>query len=232
MPLIKKKTAPKRKMIRRRRLARKPRSTYPVWVNRSLQPIPQRSIVTMKYCEALQLNITGATPGSYQWNLNSIFDPNRTGTGHQPYGHDTFQTLYNRYRVIGCHWAIYAFPNANNANIQIAALPANEAFSTLSVSEVRENPRAKYVVVAAGGDPKVLRGYTSLPSLMGRTKAQYMADDRFQATYGSSPSELGLLNTFVHYIGESGSITNVAIDYNIELKFVVESFDAKNLAQS
>jgi len=31
--------------------------------------------------------------------MNSVQDPDVTNTGHQPYGFDTFQTLYNRYKV-------------------------------------------------------------------------------------------------------------------------------------
>ena len=33
--------------------------------------------------------------------MNSLFDPNRTGTGHQPYGFDQLSTFYNRYYVTG-----------------------------------------------------------------------------------------------------------------------------------
>jgi len=70
-------------------------------VNKALQPIPQRYIATMKYSQTFLLS--DVSPG-WTFNLNSIFDPDRTGTGHQPYGHDTFQTLYNRYRVKDRDW--------------------------------------------------------------------------------------------------------------------------------
>lgn len=73
-------------------------------VNSALQPIPQRYITKMKYSEQVSTDAAGR----YMFNLNSIFDPNRTGTltGHQPYGFDTLATLYNRYRVISCGYRI------------------------------------------------------------------------------------------------------------------------------
>ena len=87
-----------KKVIRRRRIVRGPRKKRPtVNVNRSLQPFAQRYIAKMKYSE--QLKVTGPAGGglaAYRFNLNSIFDPNRTGFGHQPYGHDQLAGLYNR----------------------------------------------------------------------------------------------------------------------------------------
>lgn len=221
----------KKMIVKRKPSARKPRS-YPVWVNKSLQPIPQRSIVKMKYAEAIPVTwSTGTSASVYRFNLNSIYDPNRTGAGHQPYGHDTFLALYNRYRVIGCSWKI--FTTGYTGAIQVAAQPANEELFTTgtTVSEVRENPRSKYVVQLPGAPSKLLGGYTSIPSLVGRTKAQYMADDRYQAVFGASPNELSILNVLAGYMDDSVTASGQAI-LNIELEYTVECFDVKHLAQS
>lgn len=223
--MLKRKPAVRRRRVNRRR-------GYPTWVNRSLQPFPQRSIQRMKYCEAIPITWSlGSTANVYRFNLNSIFDPNRSGTGHQPYGHDTMQTLYNRYRVIGVKWNIFA--TGYNAAIQVAAQPANEELysSVNTVSEVRENPRTRFIIQVPGAPSRKLSGYTSLPSLLGRTKAQYMADDRFQAVYGASPNELAILNICTGYMDDSTSASGVAI-LNVSLEYIVESFDIKHLSQS
>lgn len=222
--------APKRSLIRRKRLARSRR--YLTNVNRGLQPIAQRSIVKMKYAEAVPITWSlGSSSNVYRFNLNSIFDPNRSGTGHQPYAHDTFQTLYNRYRVIGCKWNI--FTTGYSGAIQVAAQPANEELYTSSntVSEVRENPRTKYIIQLPNASVRKLSGYTSIPSLVGRTKVQYMADDRYQAQFGASPNELAILNVVAGYMDDSSSASGQAI-INIEMTYTVECFDVKHLAQS
>lgn len=192
-------------------------------VGRSLNPIPQRTIVTMKYAEDVTTN---AGTGDYVFNLNSIYDPNRTGGGHQPYGHDTFNTLYNRYRVISCKWKVQAM---STSGIQLAAIPLNEVFSYATIAEMRENPRSKFVVQNAGGSTEYLSGNTYIPSLVGRTKAQYMADDRYQATMGSNPSELAsLLIMTANNVGA----TLGSVGINVLLEYTVEFFDIKHLAQS
>lgn len=219
----KRKYAPKRKLIRRKRMVRRPR----VIVNRALHPIPQRFITKMKYAESIVTD--GA--GHYSFNLNSIFDPNRTGSGHQPYGFDTLATLYNRYRVISCGWRIQ--PSYTNVTLaqstQIGAIPANELLVFGSISELKENPRAKYVNQSSGGGVVTLNGKTYIPSLVGRSKAQYMADDRYQALMTASPNELALLNIST---SGTGNDTPSPVSLNVLLEFTVEFFDIKHLAQS
>jgi len=77
----------------------------------------------------------------------------------------------------------------------------------------------------------VLKGKVYLPSLVGRTKAQYMADDRYQAQFGSSPQELAILNLNCQQFDE-GSIANTGATYQVTLQYTVEMFDLKNLGQS
>jgi len=181
----------------------------------------------MKYADAVA--ITGLGPQVYRYNLNSVYDPNRSGIGHQPYGHDTLITIYNRYRVISCSWVISAVDSAGQY-IQIASLPANEEHNVGSVSEARENPRCKYITQAPQAALKMLTGKSYLPSLVGRSKAQYMADDRYQSIVGSSPSELGILNLYVQNMADGNNNLNTLL--NVTLEYTVEWFDVKNQIQS
>lgn len=212
---------------KRKQWKRKP-STKPrrrmVNVNRALQPIPQRYICKMKYAETVT---SDPVTGLYRFRLNSINDPNFTGSGHQPYSHDTLATLYNRYRVIACKWRILC-PRGDQ-NIQFASIASNESLIFTTVSEMKENPRAQYKTQMVGGNAQVISGSIYLPNLVGRTKAQYMADDRYQAEFGFNPLEAAILNVLT---GTQLDIPlgNTAIQ--IELVYTVECFDVKNLSQS
>lgn len=207
------------------------RKGYKTNVNlKSLNPIPQRYICKMKYADIASIGLGGGTYAPYVMNLNSIFDPNRTGVGHQPYGHDTFLTLYNRYRVISCSYRICAHVADTTISLQLAVIPTNEAVNPGTISEVRENPRCKYVIQAPQQDIKYVSGKVYIPSLMGRTKSQYMADDRYQATMGASPNELALLTMYAGPTNEGTSTATVI--FNIELEYTVELFDIKHLSQS
>lgn len=174
----------KRKAMRRKIRAKKWKSKKGyktlVNVNHSLAPIAQRYITKMKYAEVVSSGAGGGVYGRYQFNLNSIFDPSLTGIGHQPYGHDTLQTMYGRYRVIACRYRV-SINSFLNQYLQLAVIPTNDNVTPVNIAEVRENPRAKYTLQAPGAPQRFVSGNVYLPSLMGRTKSQYMADDRFQA---------------------------------------------------
>lgn len=218
----------KRRAYRKKPMYKKRRGQTTTLVNTSLRPIPSRFITKMKYAEALSISTPGM--GIYKWNLNSIYDPNRTGVGHQPYGYDQLSALYNRYRVISCKYVLSAV--SDTANIAYACLPANDTATVISnVSEARENPRCKYATQNPGGNLKVLKGNVYLPALAGQTRTQYMSDDRFQAQVGNSPGELLVLNVFGQGMNDD-PVFNPNITYNILLEFTVEWFDIQNFEQS
>lgn len=231
---------PKYKMakfrMRRKRPARRPRrrgagrrrgGQATTTVNRSLQPIPNRYICKMKYSTSI---VTDAG-GQYVFNLNSLFDPDRTGFGHQPYGYDPLAGLYNRYRVISCGWRVQQPASATGVPVIAASLPNNDNSMTFAnTGEMLENPRTKYITQIPGASIQTLTGKTYLPKLMGRSKAQYMADDNYQATVLTSPSELGLLYLQT-FNGLSGSPIN-GIALLVVLEFTCEFFDVKHIVQS
>lgn len=222
MPRInKRKFAPKRRLIRKKRMVRRTGLT-----NRALQPVAQRYFCKMKYSES----VTSDANGHFYFNLNSIFDPNRSGIGHQPYGRDTLATLYNRYRVIACGYRIQVLRNpADSLTIGLGAIPANEQLLFAGFDEIRENPRAKYVVSVPTANMPVLSGKVYIPSLVGRTKSQYMADDRYQAQENASPQELAILNILT---ANAGGIPLSGYPISIVLEYTVEWFDVKHLTQS
>jgi len=228
---VKKYTKRKRMPMRRRRGGRKGATTL---VNMSgLSPVPSRYITKLKYAEAV--TVTGIGPQVYQWNLNGLYDPNRTGTGHQPYGYDQLcgpvgTSLYNRYRVFRVD---YVLTVANdNYNIHYGVLPSNVATPPITnVSEMRENPRAQYAVQNPGGTLKKIKGTISLPALTGRTKQQYMADDSYQAVFNALPNEVMTLSCYSQGLNDdSGS--SMSHTFNILLVYHVEFFDPHVLDQS
>lgn len=189
-----------------------------------LNPIPQRQIVKMKYAQ--NLNTAAGTAYNYKFNLNSIYDPDFTGTGHQPYGYDALETLYNRYRVISCSYAITGY--SGTTGVCYGVVPANEAKTFTTLAELRENPRAKFTTQYPGGSTTMLKGKVYLPSLVGRSKLQYMSDDRYQAVFGANPQEQAILNVTGLDLSEAGA----SINWTITLEYTVELFDVKPLNQS
>lgn len=217
------KKSAKRTMRRgRRNYGRKRRAQK--LVNNALAPIPQRYITKMKYSDTFTLSL--ANSYQYVFNLNSIWDANRTGVGHQPYGFDQLAALYNRYRVIKTKYIINAYSAA--VPIRYGCIVSNDTPPINNISELAESPRAQTRVQLPGGNTTKITGTAYIPSVVGRSKAQYMADDRYQALTTQSPNELALLTVIGNTMTDVG--TDVLV--TITLEFLVEFFDISPLEQS
>lgn len=193
-------------------------------VNRALTPFAQRYITKMKYSEAYNLSALNAY--SQIMRINSLWDPNATGLGHQPYGFDQLAGIYNRYRVISCSYVITAYNGTNP--IRFGVLPANDTPPVSGISELCENPRAKFAIQFPGGSTQYIKGKVNMPSMTGRSKIQYMSDDRYQSEVTTNPLEVVLL----YITGQTMVDSSVDIQLNVTLDFTVEFFDPKPIDQS
>ncbi len=52
------------------------------------------------HAEELSFTSTSGVPGGYVFSANGMFDPDITGTGHQPLGFDQMMLMYEQYTVI------------------------------------------------------------------------------------------------------------------------------------
>lgn len=63
--------------------------------------------VVLNYMDNDRVSIPWNGTGSQRiWRMNSIFDPDYSGTGHQPQMHDFYATIYNYYSVLSCQYKI------------------------------------------------------------------------------------------------------------------------------
>lgn len=65
-----------------------------------VSPFPDSITVALPYCAQLNYATSAAAVLTNQsWSMNSVFDPDYTGGGHQPQGFDEYAALYDSYRV-------------------------------------------------------------------------------------------------------------------------------------
>lgn len=223
---------------KKRRAGFKKRKYRTVNITRSaLNPIPQSMIAKHKYTDVIGVPLNGSSLAFQNFRLNSTYDPDftRSVSGHQPYGRDTYASLYNRYRVIGCGYNVSIVSSSAAGAIQVCAIPSNEDLtgSLTNISAAREQPRARYMLQAGAGNGapiRNLKGYVSIPSLMGLTKTQYMANENAQAQNNANPTEAAILNLVVGSYAETTSTDTIYM--NVELTYVCEWFDPIILGQS
>lgn len=68
----------------------------------SSQPVPMQQTVRLNYDEYFELDPGAiAVADKRVFSINSLFDPDRSTAGFQPYGFDQWSAFYDKYTVIG-----------------------------------------------------------------------------------------------------------------------------------
>jgi hypothetical protein len=202
----------------------------PKWTSDSRQnPIATRLVTHLKYSDIVSVNIPSG-PGftDYLFNLNSLFDPNRTGTGHQPKGFDQLAALYTRYRVYQTKAQVSLIVSSFDvAPTKVVIAPSNSVtnFSTITDAEEAFGSRSAWTTIY---NVPVVSIVVNLPELNGKTREAYAADDTTQALVTSNPSETLILHCCS--FNTTGSAQTVYLDVTME--FYAEFSDPVQLGQS
>jgi hypothetical protein len=187
--------------------------------------IKPHEVVTLHYVEPITSGaIVTLTAVTQNYRLNSIFDPNRTGAGHQPFGRDILATIYNRYRVLNVRWKVTFPSNADVLNYAIS--PYNGSFvpnnNVTDFEIISENPRGSYSMTGYNGcNPAVMTGFVQLADLCGSPRAEYNSDDRFQSVMSTNATEVLDLNIVIY---NSQALTQTS-NYVVELYMHCDVFD-------
>jgi len=223
------KRSSKRRMVRKmRRPSRRRRRGG----KRSV-PIPNRMFTKLKYSEIFGMTFTaGGAPANYQWAINSIFDPNQTGAGHQPLGHDQWALFYANYRVHGIKYYI-TMTNIGLDQLEVAVQIRPNTDTSAVMDTIRESPTTVYRSVLGGeqsaSGTKVCKGYCSIARARGVSKTVVKAENDYQAAFGANPVALPLLNIWMQ---NQDAATSATIRVRVDLVYLVEFNNRKQLTQS
>lgn len=117
-------------------------------------PFPTKLRRKLNYCEKLTLNPGAAgIPAGNVFRANGLYDPNQTGTGHQPMGFDELMTAYERYTVLGATIEVTGNGAGTGGEPVIVGIEVSESTGISGdVTTIIERGRATWKVV---GTPNI-----------------------------------------------------------------------------
>ncbi len=195
-----------------------------LWILRLPMILPDSAMIPFKYVQTATLvNVAGA--GTIVMRMNSIFDPNQTGGGHQPAGHDQWANFYSHYEVLSSSIKAVAFPpDVNPCRLIIGP---TQSLTPILGSILAENAYGKstYVNNATLGVTNILKNYISVRKFEGRNTASV----NFTAAFGTNPTN----SRFWQVSLESLTATSIAdIPLDIEVIYYTKMFGRISLSQS
>lgn len=207
-------------------------------VNISRTPLPRKFCTKMRYSQAFTLSpgVTGIV-GYNTFRLNSVYDPDYTGSGHQAMGFDQIMPLYDHCNVIGVKWKITGASSADAAAINrlgyiISDSPPGTYIAGHTWEALSENPEVRMINVGAksGGNAiGTLYGKLNPNKFLGKTKG-ILNDDRLYHTIGSNPLETVYLGVFAAPMVTTQDTDSVFC--TIELEYTVVFTEPRLLEQS
>lgn len=190
-------------------------------------PFPQFMFTKLRYSDKFTLTISSAVPATHQFNLMNMFDPDRTGTGHQPYYYDELTTLYKYANVYGCKLELRFI---SSGSVKVIARPAVSAAVPSNLPLEEERPYSKNRLYASGGPAGFLGIYCPIHTLFGRTKKQVLTDDLFQQQLGTGgPTHTGVWNVISNVLDTTSS---ASVYCNVRITYYAKVWERKSVSQS
>lgn len=214
---------------RRRRRPRLKANTVSM-PRRGLATIPDRLFIRANYSSSFVLSST-AVPVSHLFRT-SYFDPDLTGVGHQPLGHDQYNAFYNKYRCYGIAYEITCVNESGATQADVSLLHRGDASTITNQDTLWEQSYSKHKILGVEGSGqavKTFRGRLSAARCLGFTKLQFSTDDLTQAGFGSNPFHMGFLHCVSQAVDGSSS---VSVRWRVKLTLSLEIFNRVTLTQS
>jgi len=186
------------------------------------------------YEPSISLTATGGVIAQYAFTANGVYDPNITGTGHQPLGFDTMMLYYEQYTVIRSRLTCrFAGNGTQPVNISLCLAPDT---TSLALPDVVENGLIVTKLVDGRGNGGYGTG-NRISSLnlacdvsryFGRRGRALINDPNLSGTVAANPVEqvYFIINTW----GFSAFTDNTAVNLDVTIEYDVVFWEPRKLA--
>jgi len=189
--------------------------------------VPSAYRTKLKYFEQIGIVSDASGQWEYQFNMNSLYDPNRTSTGHQPLGFDQISALYQRYRVLTAKVSITNLNQSTSTTFGYWTFIVDSTTSTTVYNLIERAKYAKIMNVNSSSPENRITQKVDCAGIVGCSPVHYQSDDRYSAVVSSSPVETIIGHIGGQQLGTTGSTLWLAV----QIEFYAEFFDPVELVQ-
>jgi len=168
-----------------------------------LVPLPPKWRFPTRYVTAdLVIDPQTASNADHRFRLNSLFDVDFSGGGHQPLGYDQLMTMYTKVTVIGARARITMTNTDPHLAQNLVVFPTSTGTTISSDAQLQtmiERGRARWCQLApagSGGCTKTLTFNWSAREWYGKSPFD---EDDFSHTTATNPVEVA----YLHVVGQA-----------------------------
>lgn len=244
------KSRPSRRRTRRRRATRKPRNNPPT-VTRARAPKTDALMRCPLFPASIRrrgqlyyesaLGLTAPTSGNvvtYFFSANGMFDPNITGTGHQPIGFDQMMLMYEQCTVINSSIQV-TFNIGPGLTVECGVALFPDASALTNPSQLVENGLMRYIPLTSGSSTfqnhrpqSIVRLDCDVAKYFGRRGVRVLLnDDNLYTTAAANPVEQVYYGIVSWQISPDG-VNTTSIGFDVLISFDVIYWEPRKLTES
>lgn len=234
MPAVKRMKYTKRSATAKKRYAKKRytsrKKTY--WRSNKIGSTvgyPRTLKFKHKYVDTVRLNFSGlGAVAQYRVRCNGLFDPDQTGTGHQPAYFDNLSSIYNYYSVIGSKIKWTIVPNGIVAQPPYRVITFINDDTTAPVQNVMEETNRSQTRLCQGGiNPDKITLYQKWSA-----KKQFgtglLANPDFQGTSAADPTQQNHFEISIANLNNGIVSDGIDVWVRFEVEYIAVWYDLKD----
>jgi len=135
----------------------------------TLMPLRRSFKTSLRYTDYVTFDAGAGLASTRVYSVNSLFDPDVTGVGHQPRGFDQIIAMYNYYRVTSAKIFVDAVggPTATGQPCILTLSASRDAAPySASIYDYTEQPNVTYEMMSGDASAKVKLSLSADPSKM------------------------------------------------------------------
>lgn len=207
----------RRKTFKKRRNPRR-KNYNKVVINRG--PVAKSTIVRMRYCDEVDLDPGAAVAATHVFSCTGLYDPDVTGTGHQPLGFDQWMQFYDHYTVLGAKISVTALNN-NTGDAFCVGLVVKDSLTAITEIPRLKEQSSNYKYIARAGSKDMVSLSRKFSTKKFFSKGHVMDDPELKGTISTNPTEQAYFHLWCCPFDEAsdeGTLRcNVQIDYIVQL---------------
>lgn len=154
-------------------------------------PFPPLLRTQFKYVTRVIMGAVSGSVGIQTYRLNSLYDPDQTGTGTTPAWFSTLlnSSTYTRYTVFGAEVRVRVV-NTGSSPMDVAVY-ASTGTTTLSPELAGEAPFGQSAIVSSAGGGSVMKTLTGkyrVAAVSGVTEETVRTESNFSSAYTGNPA--------------------------------------------
>lgn len=191
--------------------------------------VPQAHKAILTYGTYITFAPATNSVGAQSYSGNSVFDPDNTGVGSQPYWYDQWSAIYGRYRVVKCRIET-RIVNNGTVPCDVVVVPTVGVQTETDIYDISEWKYAqRRTVVAPTGGPSVATIVSTMRTntVFGIQKQAALIEDAYASDYSTNPPAAYRWYWMVFCQTAGGLATTPSIIVEVRLHYYVVFFEPR-----